>query len=88
MYADWQAAARLMISKIDADLASTATLAERRSALRKAAGSFHCGTSHGKKTWSKHARKYLERHGQPPRQPKTVEEAPNFGPDIIFPFRS
>lgn len=84
MYSDWQAEARRVIAKIDAELPPDADLKARRSALRKAAHDFHGGTSHGKKTWGKHCRIYLEKHGQPPRK---VERSPRFADDIIFQFR-
>lgn len=84
MYSHWPTAARAAIERAVADLPADATLKERRSALRKAAGGFHMGTSHGKKVWSREARKYLERHGLPPRTPA---DSPLFGPDICFPFK-
>lgn len=86
MRSDWQAAAKAMIAEIHESLPADATLVQRRSALRKAASAFHMGTSHGKKTWSKRAREYLEKHGQPPLR-RGAEQSPNFGPDIVFPFR-
>ena len=85
MRSDWQAAAKAFIAAIHADLPEDATLVQRRSALRKAAAGFHMGTSHGKKTWSKHARAYLEKHGQLPRT-RNLRDQPNLAPDIIFPF--
>ena len=85
MRADWQAAAKAMIAEIHASLPTDATVVQRRSALRKAAAGFHMGTSHGKKTWSKHARVYLEKHGQLPRI-VNLRDQPNLPPDIIFPF--
>lgn len=88
MYADWQAAARHYIAQVDASLPKDATLKERRAALRKVAWEFHGGTSWGKKTWSKHSSAYLAKHGQPPRKVRGAENSPNFGPDIIFPFRA
>lgn len=93
MYADWQAAARHYIAKVDANLPKDATLKERRAALRKVAWEYHGGTSWGKKTWSKHTSAYLAKHGQPPRkvrmaQVRGAECSPKFGPDIIFPFRA
>ena len=87
MYADWQAAARHFIAEVDASLPPDADLNTRRAALRKAASHFHGGTSWGKKVWSKHSRKYLEKHGLAPLPPRGAENSPNFGPDIIFPYR-
>ena len=84
MYSDWQAEARRVIAQIDASLPPDADLKTRRSALRRAAFEFHGGTSHGKKTWSKHTRIYLQKHGLPLR---SVEDSPRFADDIIFPFR-
>jgi len=68
-------------------LPSEATLKQRRARLREISWAFHQGTSWGKKVWSKATREYLQRHGLPPRQPQPVENAPNFGADIIFPYR-
>jgi hypothetical protein len=85
MRSDWQAAAKAMIAGIHAELPDDATLVQRRSALRKAAAGFHMGTSHGKKTWSKHARVYLEKHGQLPRT-RNLRDQPGLADDIIFPF--
>ena len=66
---------------------SDASIKERRARLREIACAFHGNTSWGRKVWSKATREYLEKHGLPPRQPKERESEPNFGPDIIFPFR-
>jgi hypothetical protein len=85
MRSDWQADAKAMIAEIHDALHPDATLAQRRSALRKAAPYFHMNTSHGKKTWSKHARAYLEKHGQLPRT-RNLCDQPYLAPDIIFPF--
>jgi hypothetical protein len=87
MRSDWQADAKAMIAAIHAELPADATLVQRRSELRKAASSFHMGTSHGKKTWSKHARVYLEKHGQLPRtRTRNLRDQPGLADDIIFPF--
>lgn len=85
MRADWQAAAKAIIAEIHETLPPDATVVQRRSALRKAAAGFHIGTSHGKKTWSKHARVYLEKHGQLPRT-RNLRDQPGLADDIIFPF--
>lgn len=84
---NWIDHARVAISIATKDLPPTATLPERRKVLRAAGPAFHSGTYWGRKQWGKACREYLERHGQPKRGPVTVETAPNFGPDIIFPFR-
>lgn len=80
----WMQSARSIIAEIHADLPAEATLKQRRSALRKAAGHFHGGTSWGRKVWSRATREYLQHHGLPPleRQNKHL-----FPADIIFPFR-
>jgi hypothetical protein len=83
----WLDRARVVVRDATADLSATATLSERRKVLRAAGPSFHGGTYWGRKQWGKAVRAYLERHGQAPLQPRNVEAAPNFGPDIIFPFR-
>lgn len=92
MYRDWGAQARSDIALIDKELGPDATLADRKRALRAFAYTFHGGTSWGKKVWSRECRKYLERHGLPPRtvadaspQSKLFQKAASG--DIIFPFR-
>jgi hypothetical protein len=84
VYSDWQAAAKAAIQKVHESLPEDADLKQRRAALLKAALQFHGGTSWGKKTWSKHTRIYLQKHGLPLRTP---ENSPLFADDIIFPFR-
>lgn len=85
MYSHWPTAAKGAIERAVADLSEDASLKERKSALRRAANDFHGGTSWGKKVWSRECRKYLERHGLPPRTPADRPEL--FGPDICFPYR-
>lgn len=85
MYSHWPTAAKLAIERAVADLPADADLAARKKALRRAAGDFHGGTSHGRKVWSKEVRAYLERHGLPKRTPADRPEL--FGPDIAFPFK-
>lgn len=94
MRSDWGADARGFIADATKDLPETATLKERRAALRTVGTTYHMGTSWGRKVWSRECRKYLERHGLDPlpsrkvedtRQPRLVA-ALDRG-DIIFPFR-
>lgn len=63
---NWQKEAPLWIADATKDLPASASLRERRAALRKVGYRFHGGTSWGKRTWSKHCRRYLEQHGLPP----------------------
>lgn len=67
MYSDWGKAAQAFIAQLDEQLGERATLEERWRLLRAHASEFHAGTSWGKKVWSRESRKYLERHGQPPK---------------------
>jgi hypothetical protein len=83
----WIDRARVAVRAATAAIPETATLPQRRSALRAAGPGFHGGTYWGRKKWGQAVREYLEKHGQPPRNPPKVENAPNFGPDIIFPYR-
>lgn len=88
MYSNWQAAAQTAIGEVHAKLPPEATIAERRKALRAAAYWFHGNTSHGKKTWAKHCKIYLIRHGYVPPQ-KKAEDSPLFNQsDHYFPYRS
>lgn len=92
MYADWGREARARLAEIERELGPDATLEQHRKAVRAAAGDFHGGTSWGKKVWSKEGRKYLERHGLPPRtiadaSPQSKLFAKAQSGDIIFPFR-
>lgn len=75
-----------------ANLRDDASLTERRKALRKVACEFHMGTSWGKKVWSREVRKYLERHGLPPRTPQSVSPQSKLYQrlqtgDVTFPFK-
>lgn len=93
MRADWSHEARVWIADATKDLPESASLAERRRALRTVACSFHGGTSWGQKVWSKECRKYLEQHGLPKRTPDDVPPTSKLhaklaAPDIIFPYRS
>lgn len=82
---DWQGDARKLIAEVAATLPASATLQERRKALRAAGGyHYHGGTSWGKKVWAKHSRAYLEKFGLPPLRER---HEPTFGPDICFPFK-
>ena len=83
---DWLGRAREYIS-LNVRLADDTSLKDRRIRLRAIGWQFHGGTFWGRRQFGKACREYLERHGQSPRQPREVESAPNFGPDIIFPFR-
>ncbi len=94
MRADWGGDARWFIADATKDLPETATVKERRAALREVGGTFHMGTSWGKKVWSRECRKYLERHGLEPLPSRKVEEtkqprllAALERGDIVFPFR-
>jgi len=80
----WIDRARVAVRAATANIPEAATLPQRRKVLRAAGYNFHGGTYWGRKKWGQACREYLERHGQAPR---TVEAAPNFGPDIIFPYR-
>lgn len=84
----WIEQARQTVRNATHDLPETATLPQRRKVLRAAGLLFHGGTYWGRKQWGRAVREYLERHGQAPRHPRNVEAAPNFGPDIIFPWRA
>ena len=83
MYSDWQAEAQKAIARLMADVPADLDWKERQKILRKAAHSFHGGTSWGQRVWAKHCKAYLARHGKP--QP--AKETPLFAPDIAFPFR-
>lgn len=88
---NWQVEAPLYIEGATGHLSAGATLAERRAALNKVAYEFHGGTSWGKKTWSKHVRRYLEQHGLAPLhvQPVGHPSAQHIKfASADFPFRS
>lgn len=97
MHSNWMSAARSTIADIDKTLPPDADLATRKRALRAAAGGFHCGTSWGRRIWSRAAREYLERHGLAPRVPLDLVNVPSRqgarlragleSGDIEFPFR-
>jgi len=79
----WAAAARSLIAKVHSGLPEDASLKDRRKALRLVGPGFHGGTYWGRKVWGREVRKYLEKHGLPPRSPRDVKM-----PDHIhFPFR-
>lgn len=82
----WLENCRAHIRTQMADMPADATLPQRRKRLREIGWQVHGNTYWGRKQWGKAAREYLELHGQAPRYRK-VEDSPNFGPDIIFPFR-
>lgn len=99
----WGDAADALILRLHEDLGETATLDDRKRMLRAHAGEFHCGTSWGKKVWSRRARAYLERYGLPklervatPRKPSEWAKRMDVGekqakmssPDIVFPWRA
>lgn len=97
----WAEAADAMIYKLHESLGEAATLDERRHMLRYHASEFHCGTSWGKKVWSRRARAYLERYGLEPIERAVPKPSPwpqrramhevqqkLAAPDITFPFRS
>lgn len=83
----WIVRARDAVRVAALDIPADATLPERRKAMRAAGPRFHGGTYWGRKKWGVAVREYLERHGQPPRAAPSVKDAPNFGPDIIFPWK-
>jgi hypothetical protein len=98
----WAEAADAMIYKINEEFSATATLKERKAALRAHASEFHMGTSWGKKVWARRSRAYLEQHGLPhleskaqPRKPSEwarrmdvrEKQAKMLSADIVFPFR-
>ena len=100
MRGNWAAAADAMIGVLHESLGERATLEERRAMLRAHASEFHCGTSWGKKVWSRRARAYLERYGLPtieravPKKSEWPQKRAVFvahqklaAPDITFPFR-
>lgn len=81
---DWQHDAPKMIAAIHEDNFGCTT-DELRKVLRKEAGNFHCGTSWGKRVWSKHCKAYLAKmagKGLTPNDSKAVE----WPADIAFPF--
>lgn len=79
----WRDDARYWIAAAHAILPAEATLKQRRAALRQRAYYAHGGTSWGKKMWGQECRRYLEQHGQKPRQ---LRDQLTLAPDIIFPF--
>lgn len=92
MRGNWGVDARMYIEDATKELPETASVQERRAALRKVGGLYHMGTSWGKKVWSRECRKYLERHGLDPlavedtHQPR-LKAALDRG-DVIFPYRA
>lgn len=96
MYSDWSAQAQMKIAAVIKDLPDDATLEDMRKALRAASGSFHHGTSWGKKVWPRECRKYLAMVARAPAKPalgfghgKQHDEmqAKIAAGDIVFPFR-
>jgi hypothetical protein len=84
----WLNESRAFIAKLDRDIPAEADWKQRRKVLRENGWRVHGGTYWGRKQWGKAVREYLARHGGPPLPTKPIQAAPNFGPDIIFPFRS
>lgn len=83
----WIIRARDAVREVALTIPAEATLPQRRKAMRAAGPHFHGGTYWGRKKWGQAVREYLERHGQPPRVTQSVRDTPNFGPDIIFPWK-
>ena len=84
----WAARADALIAQIHADIPDTASLKERRAALREKAHWFHGGTSWGRKVWSARSGAYLAKHGAKSRKSAKSKQSPElFGDDIVFPFR-
>jgi hypothetical protein len=83
----WIIRARDAVREVALSIPADATLPQRRKAMRAAGPCFHGGTYWGRKKWGQAVREYLERHGQAPRALPAVQDAPNFGPDIIFPWK-
>lgn len=71
---DWQKTAARIVDEVHRNLPADADLATRKKALRAARPWEFASTSWGKKTWAKHSRKYLEKHGLPPLHPKPIED--------------
>lgn len=83
---DWQNDAPKMIAAIHTKLPDGSTPDDLRKALRKEAWHFHCGTSWGKRVWSKHCRRYLAQltgNGAQRNDGKTFQ----WPDDIAFPFK-
>lgn len=78
----WAEAARHLIGKVHSGLPEDASLKDRRRALRAVGPGFHGGTYWGRKVWGREVRKYLERHGLPPRSPRSLV----LPEDIAFPW--
>jgi hypothetical protein len=92
MRANWGADARHYIAEATKHLPETATIKERRSALRGHRDRFSLGTKWGEKVWSREVRKYLEKHGLPPKTVHTASQNSRLhqrlkSGDIVFPFR-
>lgn len=60
---EWRYRAWAIITEVDSQLPPTATVAERRAALREQSWYAHRGTSWGKKVWGRSVAIYLARHG-------------------------
>lgn len=69
------------------DIPADASLRDCRHLFREQGGHFHGGTYWGRKQWGKATRAFLIKRGLVTPKPTPVEQAANFGPDIIFPFR-
>lgn len=82
----WRERARRRIAALTADLPETATLAERKKALRGKGWEAHQGTMWGRKMWGQEVRKYLARHGDPLGNATRRGEFP-FPEHVHFPFR-
>lgn len=82
----WRDRARTRIAQLVADLPETASLADRRKALRGKGWPAHQGTNWGRKMWGKEVRAHLARHGD--TLGRMARNEPMLFPDHIhFPFR-
>jgi len=82
---DWQNDAPREIAKVH-DAMPGCTPEELRKALRKHAWQFHCGTSWGKRVWSRHCRAYMAKltgNGHYSGTGKAIE----WPADIAFPWK-
>lgn len=81
---NWQIDAPRMIAEIHKAMPGCSP-DELRKELRKHSLNFSCGTSWGKKVWSKHCRIYLQKLTGNPQSAAVVVEWPD---DIAFPFQA